>query len=74
MAYGAMIDTGVCLAMRVTVERRRRWRSGRALPRGTRIGTGSVVGAASVVLYTVPEGVQAYNAPARVIRKIGPRD
>jgi acetyltransferase EpsM len=37
---------------------------------GVRIGAGSTVGAGSVVVRDVPDGVLAYGVPAKVIRKV----
>jgi acetyltransferase-like isoleucine patch superfamily enzyme len=37
---------------------------------GVRIGADSVVGAGSVVLHDIPDGVLAYGAPVKVIREI----
>jgi acetyltransferase-like isoleucine patch superfamily enzyme len=38
---------------------------------GVTIGRNSVVGACSVVLKSIPDGVIAVGSPARVVRKVG---
>ncbi|MBU6147852.1 MAG: acyltransferase [Actinomycetales bacterium] len=51
------------------------WLGGRAtVLRGSRIGTGSVIGAHAVVRGEIPAHAVAVGVPARVMRRVGPGD
>jgi UDP-N-acetylbacillosamine N-acetyltransferase len=67
---GAHICPGVRLAGRVRVCQGAWVGIGSSVIDGVRIGAGSIVGAGSVVVRDVPDGVLAYGVPAKVIRKV----
>jgi acetyltransferase EpsM len=67
---GAWINCGVHLGGKVTVGQATTLEVGTLTAGGVRIGADSVVGAGSVVLHDIPDGVLAYGAPAKVIREI----
>jgi acetyltransferase EpsM len=67
---GAWINCGVHLGGKVTVGQATTLEVGTITAGGVRIGADSVVGAGSVVLHDIPDGVLAYGAPVKVIREI----
>lgn len=67
---GAHVSPGACLAGGVIVGRAAWLGSGATVVDGVWIGAGSLIGAGSVVLDDIPEGVVAYGNPAKVIRKM----
>jgi acetyltransferase EpsM len=67
---GAWINCGVQLGGKVTVGQATTLEVGTITAGGVRIGADSVVGAGSVVLHDIPDGVLAYGAPVKVIREI----
>ena len=71
---GVLVNAGVNLAGKVEIGRAATIEIGAVIGRGLRIGAGTVVGAGSVVLHDMPDGVLAYGAPAKVIREIAPHD
>jgi sugar O-acyltransferase (sialic acid O-acetyltransferase NeuD family) len=68
---GALVNTGARLGGRVSMGRLARVEIGATVATRTRIGAGSVVGARSLVLRDVPDGVLVHGTPARVIRDVG---
>jgi UDP-N-acetylbacillosamine N-acetyltransferase len=70
IADGAWINDGVHLGGRVIVEQAATVEIGAIVAGQLRIGADSVVGAGSLVLNDIPNGVLAYGRPAKVIRKI----
>lgn len=67
---GAWINCGVHLGGKVTVGQATTLEVGTITAGGLRIGADSVVGAGSLVLHDIPDGVLAYGAPVKVIREI----
>lgn len=74
IAEGVTISAGVHMGGRVRIERAATVEIGAIIARRIRIGAGSVIGAGSIVLHDIPDGVLAYGAPARVIRTISGYD
>ena len=70
IAGGAWINAGAVLAGRIIVEQAVTVEIGAIVAGRLRIGADSVVGAGSLVLHDIPNGVLAYGRPAKVIRKI----
>jgi len=70
IADGAWINAGAHLGGRVIVEQAATVEMGAIVAGKLRIGAHSVVGAASLVLDDIPDGVLAYGRPATVIRRI----
>jgi UDP-N-acetylbacillosamine N-acetyltransferase len=70
---GAWINAGVHLGGRVIVEQVATVEIGAIVAGQLRVGADSVVGAGSLVLDDIPNGVLAYGRPAKVIRKIAGR-
>lgn len=66
----AYLAPGVHTAGRVIVEEEAFIGAGSTIGPSVRIGAGSIVGAASLVLVDVPAGVVAWGRPARVVRAI----
>jgi UDP-N-acetylbacillosamine N-acetyltransferase len=67
---GAMVNAGARLAGRVRVGRAASVEIGAVVTGRRQVGAGAVVGAGSVVLDDVPDGMLAYGTPARVVRPI----
>jgi UDP-N-acetylbacillosamine N-acetyltransferase len=74
IAEGVTISAGVHMGGRVRIGRAATVEIGATIARRISIGGGSVVGAGSVVLHDIPDGVLAYGTPARVIRTISGYD
>ena len=68
----AHVGPGVRLGGRVTVGRATWVGIGAVVKEGLRIGKSSLIGAGSVVLNDIPDGVVAYGVPARVIGENAP--
>lgn len=71
---GVHICPGVHLGGRVTVGQAAWVGIGTIIKGGVRIGKRSLVGAGSVVLNDIPDGVVAYGVPAKVMREVPPSD
>jgi UDP-N-acetylbacillosamine N-acetyltransferase len=71
---GAHLSPGVRLAGRVQVGRMTWVGIGAVVKDRVRIGGGSIIGAGSLVLTDIPDGVVAYGVPARVIREVAAGD
>jgi acetyltransferase EpsM len=67
---GVHVSTGVRLGGLIIARRGSTIEIGATVAARLSIGAGSVVGAGSLVLHSVPEGVLAYGTPARVVRSI----
>ena len=71
IADGAWINVGARLGGRIILEEAATVEIGAIVAGGVRIGADSVVGAGSLVLHDIPNGVLAYGRPAKMIRKLG---
>jgi sugar O-acyltransferase (sialic acid O-acetyltransferase NeuD family) len=71
---GGWINGGVHLGGRVTVGQAATLEMGVITGGRIRIGADAVVGAGSVVLSDIPDGVLAHGTPAKVIRRIADAD
>ena len=69
---GVHIAPGAHLAACVTVERGSWVGIGSVVREGVHIGSDVMIGAGSVVLHDIPDGVLAYGVPARVVRQTSP--
>ena len=69
---GVHIAPGAHLAACVTVERGSWVGIGSVVKEGVHIGSDVIIGAGSVVLHDIPDGVLAYGVPARVVRQTSP--
>ena len=74
IADGVHLSPGGHLASNVLVGRAAWIGIGATVIDGVRIGAGAVIGAGSVVLHDIPDGVLAYGVPAKVIKRIAKND